>query len=200
MDAVRKAGERGAMKAAWIAHFVVAAATAAAGAPAILAADSIAWGPADNGIRVGIDLGPDSPVPTLRLSFQNTGAEDQDLLLGGETGTGPMYSMKFKATKGGKECEVFYFGGANFVAGHLGPLVVRLAPGATHELQLPLKRLACSEKGKDTTLDALLDRKYSVRVSLEVSAESASWSQSARPESTHRWIGKMTSAEFATKK
>ena len=84
------------------------------------AAADVAWGTASNGLWLGIGLSEPSSEPMLRLLFQNVASFEQDLLLGGETGKGTIYAIKFAATApDGKEWEVFYVGGPGVVAGYL---------------------------------------------------------------------------------
>jgi hypothetical protein len=87
-------------------------------------AEGVAWGQAADGVRLGVGLGADE---TVRLVFQNTRATERDLLLGGRTGIGPIYSMEFTATgPDGKACQVFLGG----VAGVVEPIVALLTADA----------------------------------------------------------------------
>ena len=160
------------------------------------AAVTISWGPPANGLRLGLALETATGTRSVHVAFQNTGAKPIDVLLGGGTGVGPMYAMNF-AAKGpdGNERQVFYFGGAASVGGYIEPLLVRLMPGETHDLFLPLNKFVCVVNRKDTTLDVLLKSGYSVRASLEVSGESAKWARSNATwrGSTEIWTGKVES-------
>lgn len=73
---------------------VVATAVASHQIP-IRAAESVSWGPVANGLRMGVAVTAASSTGQLRLAFQNVGSEDLDVMLGGRTGIGPMYAMKF---------------------------------------------------------------------------------------------------------
>jgi hypothetical protein len=140
-----------------------------------------------------------SSTGQLRLAFQNVGSTDIDVLLGGRTGIGPMYAMKFTVTDlNSNEHDLGYFGGANFVAGYIEPLLVRLAPRETYDLLLPLNKFVCVLNRKDITLDSLLQKHYSIRASLEVNAESARWgmSNAAWPGRMQAWTGKAESGDF----
>lgn len=162
----------------------------------VAAGESISWGPPVNGLRLGVAIRAASGAGSLRLGFQNAGAKQMDVLWGGKTGTGPMYAMKFAVTDPrGNERQVFYFGGANSVGGYIEPLLVRLLPGETYDLFLPLNKFVCVVNRKDIMLDVLLKNGYPVRASLEVSPESATW---ARSNATWRspaevWTGKVES-------
>jgi len=110
-----------------------------------------------------------------------------------------MYAMKFTVTDpNGNEHPLGYFGGANFVGGYIEPTLVRLAPKETYDLLLPLNKFVCVLNRKDVTLDTLLQRRYSVRASLEVNAESAKWAMSnaAWRGRMQLWTGKSESGDF----
>lgn len=165
----------------------------------IRAADTVSWGSLANGLRLGVAVTARSSTGKLRLAFQNVGAADIDVLLGGSTGIGPMYAMKFTVIDpNGKEHHLGYFGGANFVAGALEPLLVRVAPRETYDLLLPLNKFVSVLNRKDITLDALLKNGYSVRASLDVSVESAKWAMSnaAWRGSMQLWTGRAESGEI----
>ena len=61
----------------------------------------------------------------------------------------------------------------------------------THEIQFPLWKFFYVKAGVDIRLEALLDRGYSLRVSLEVDAEGARWAGVPIP-----WLGKLTSGDL----
>ncbi len=50
-------------------------------------ADSVSWGPAEKGLRLGVTVRLDTGE--LRLAFQNVGSAEIDVLVGGRTGIGP---------------------------------------------------------------------------------------------------------------
>src|SRR5690349_16455456 len=81
-----------------ISGVVVVTAIALALVPSGFSADSVAWGPTVNGLRLGAAFGSDPSKPTLRVVFQNVGSAVHDVLTGAESGRGPMYDMKFIAT------------------------------------------------------------------------------------------------------
>ena len=155
-------------------------------------ADSLSWGPPVDGLRLGIGSAPASSESTLRVVVENVGPTRQELLLGGTSGNGPTHNLKFTATApDGTECEVLNLADAGVIAGLVLPLVANLAPGATHEIQLPLKKLIYVKDRTDITLETLLARYYSVRASLEVDAKGAQWAGIPVP-----WIGRLTSGEL----
>src|SRR6478672_8874785 len=110
----------------------------------IRAADAVSWGQPANGLRVGVAVTPRLSTGKLRLALQNVGASGMDVLLGGKTGIGTMYTMKFGVSDpSGNERQLFYFGGANSVGGYLEPLLIRVVPGETYDLWLPLNKFVC---------------------------------------------------------
>lgn len=77
----------------------------------IRAAEPVFWGPEANGLRLGVAVTAASSTGELRLAFKNAGSADIDVLLGGRTGIGPMYAMKFTVTgPNGNEHHLGYFG------------------------------------------------------------------------------------------
>jgi hypothetical protein len=145
---------------------------------------------------VPISFQPKLREPILRVVFENVSPVRHQLLLGGMTGIGPMHNLKFTATApDGTEREIFNAADVGFVAGYLSPLVASLAPGETHEIQFPLWKFFYVKQGVDIRLETLLDRGYSVRVSLEVDADGARWAGVPIP-----WLGKLTSGEFRSRK
>jgi hypothetical protein len=128
---------------------------------------SIAWGPAVNGLRLGAEFGPDPFKPTLRILFQNVDAIAQDVLVGGETGRGPIYDMKFMATApDGRDREGLHVSAFSAIAGLVVPLPVRLNAGETHELLFPLSEIIYTSP-TTVRLDALVKQGYTVRVRFE---------------------------------
>src|SRR5258706_15450758 len=89
--------------------------------------DTVAWGPAVNGLRLGMAFGSDRSKPMLRVLFQNVGSAVQDVLIGAETGRGPIYDMKFTATApDGTEREGLHVSAFSSIGGAVVPLSVRL--------------------------------------------------------------------------
>jgi hypothetical protein len=160
--------------------------------PSGFGADSIAWGTPVNGLRIGVAFGLDPSKPTLRVLFQNVGSAVQDVLIGAESGRGPMYDMKFIATApDGKEREGLHISAFSAVGGFVGPLSVRLNPGESHELQFALKDIIYTSP-TTIKLDALVKQGYSVRARFEVKQASADWAKLSYP-----WIGTVSSGEVS---
>jgi hypothetical protein len=144
--------------------------------------NGVAWGFAVDGLRIGAAFGSDPSKPTLRDLFLNVGSvEVQHVIIGAETGRGPIYNLKFIATApDGMEREGQHVSAFVAVAGALVPLSIWLNAGGTHELKFPLTDIIYSPTA--VRLDALVQQGYSVRVRLEAN---------------HPWIGAMSSAEVS---
>ena len=101
---------------------------------------------------------------------------------------------------GGQEVKLLIGGGPAGVAGFMGPLTLRLSPGASDGIALPIRRLLyVAGAGKDVPLETLLAQHCSVRVSLEVSqGEVDSSIKSNRSAYIGRlfWTGTIVSGEF----
>ena len=175
----------------WIAAWIAAAALSVV-LPAF-GADAITWGSTSNGIRLGISFGPISSEPELRVFIQNVSSTTQEILIGHQVGKGIAVALKFIATaRDGKEREGFEINSFTPISGLVLPAVIRLGPGATHELRFPLKKIICIERPGDVTFETLVAQRSSVRVSLETDDKSAKWAGLSSP-----WIGKMTSGELS---
>jgi len=126
--------------------------------PSGFGADTVAWGSAVNGVRLGAGFGADPSKPAVRVLFQNVGPVVEDVLIGAETGRGPIYNMKVIATSpNGKEREGSHLSAFAGVAGVLVPLSVRLKGGETHPLEFPLRNIIYAS-GTRVTLDILVKR------------------------------------------
>jgi hypothetical protein len=156
--------------------------------PSVFGANTIAWGPPTNGLRLGVNTNG----PALRIVFQNDGIE-RDILLGMRNGERPLYRLDFRATApNGKDCHVVYLDGPPIVAGSLEPIVVRLASGESYEVLLHLNKFIYFENQELIRLDQLFERRYSIRASFEVTPA---------PHTTdHSWLGKITSGDFSPSK
>ncbi len=160
--------------------------------PLCSAADTIAWGSPQNGMRIGI-------TPNFKVILENTGAVGQTVLIGRTTGVGPIYSLNLLATApDGREFKLF-MGGVGGVAGFMGPLPLRLAPGATQEVTIPVDKIFMLDgPGRDRKLSEILRQKYSVSVSLTVEQSEVDWA--TRSDTTFRgqifWTGAITSGKF----
>jgi hypothetical protein len=105
--------------------------------------------------------------------------------------------MKFIATApNGMEREGVYVSGFPGVAGVLAPLSVRLDPGETHELEVPLTNIFYIS-AMTVRLDALVKQGYSVRVRLEAKQASADRARHDWARLSHFWIGTVSSAEVS---
>lgn len=164
------------------------------GVPATLCADTVAWGPVVNGMRLGIGFGKASSETRLRVLCQNVGAVEQDIVVVEDF---DYLSFTLTAPEG-KEYQVF---DTRLLAAPPGPglvipvrrVVTHLNSGAMHEFRFSLKKLICVVERRDVTLETLLRQRYSVSAHFEVDTTAAS----AAPL---LWTGKMTSAEFLSRK
>ena len=98
-----------------------------------LACGAPAWGDAVNGLAIGVDIGKSYGNETrVRVHFRNTGTAPIEFGVGGTTGGGSMYSVDITAiAPSGKTCKL---GDTTVgsVGGYVGPIVLRLSPGATN--------------------------------------------------------------------
>jgi len=164
------------------------------GVPATFCADTVAWGPVENGMRLGIGLGPASSETRLRVLFQNVGAAKQDLAISEDC---DYLSFTVTAPEG-KEYQVF---DTRLLAAPPGPglvipvrrVVTHLNPGAMRECRFSLKKLICVVDRRDMTLETLLQQRYSVRAHFEVDTTAGS-------TAPYLWTGRMTSAAFFSRK
>jgi hypothetical protein len=169
----------------------IAAATLALALPN-LGAGEIAWGPAVNGMRLGIGFGPASSEAELRVSLNNAGPAKQEILVGRQMGKGTAVDFRFIATSpDGKKHEGFEINSFTPVAGLVLPAIERLAAGDTHQWHFPLKNVIGIEAAGDLRFDALVKQGSSIRVSLETDEPSAKWA--GLPSA---WIGKLISSEL----
>lgn len=132
-----------------------------------VAASGLEWGAVASGVRLGIGFGPEKPEPMLRLVFENAGAPDVQIPLGGMTNKGPLYNLIFRVTSPqGREAPLFDMSGPT---GHLKaePLIAHLARGQQYEILLPMSKLIALDNGRNRTLADLLAAHYSVRAMLD---------------------------------
>ena len=155
--------------------------------------DSVAWGSAVSGLRLGIAFGSDPSKLTLQVFLQNVATVAQDLTIGNENGKGPSYDyMKFIATApDGKQQVGLHRSVYVPIAGLVLPLSVRLNAGETHGLEIPLNDIIFASR-TTVTLDALVKQGHSVRVRFEVTQQAAEWAKLS-----HSWIGTLSSAEIS---
>ena len=145
-------------------------------------------------MRLGISFGLASSQPELRIFLQNTGSATQEILSGRHAGKDTAVDLKFIATTpDGKEREGFEINSFTPVEGLVElPAVIRLGPGATHELHFLLDKIICIEKQGDVTFEALWKQRSSVRVSLETNDKSVKWAGLSSP-----WTGNVASGELS---
>lgn len=159
---------------------------------ALNAADNIAWGPPDHGVRLGIAYGAASPDPQLRLFFQNVDRPQCLLPLGSESAKGPVYDVQFTVrAPDGKESPLFNFNGPPGVQHAVKPIVIEISRGQTHEIVLSMNKLIYLDNdGKNHTLPEMLTHHYSFRASVDTSGE-------ARFTRTRdQWMGKVVSGDL----
>ncbi len=159
---------------------------------ALNAADTIAWGPPDHGLRFGIAFGPASPEPQIRLLFQNIDRPQCLLPLGSESAKGPVYDVQFTLrAPDGKEMPLFNFNGPPGVQHAVKPIEIDIPRGKTHEIVLLMKKLIYLDNdGKNHPLPEMLARHYSFHASVDTSGE-------ARYTRTRdQWMGKVVSGEL----
>ena len=164
------------------------------GAPATFCADTVAWGSVVNGMRLGIGLGTASSETRLRVLCQNVGAVEQDVVISEE-----FDNLSFTVTApNGRKYQVF---DVRLLGAPPGPgvvitarpVVAPLNSRAIREFRFSLRKLICVVDRRDITLETLLQQRYSVRAHFEIDTTAAS----AAP---HPWTGRMTSAEFLSRK
>ncbi|MGH9666235.1 MAG: hypothetical protein ACRD9L_17550 [Bryobacteraceae bacterium] len=181
-----------------IAGFSIFVAAVLLGSPACVRADSIVWGPAVGGMRLGIDFAPASTSgPVVRVSLQNAGPAAQDLILGYGVGKATAYNLTFlAAAPDGKLHKGFDAAAFIPVAGLVLPVLVHLESGATREFPFPLHNIICIEKPGDIRMDTLVKQGNSLRAVFE---GSRGMSLSTQPAAPRLWTGKLTSGELAPK-
>lgn len=157
-----------------------------------VAEDPLVWGEVNEGVRLGIGLGPTTPQPTLRVVFENAAAKQVQLLLGEMTAKGPIYNVVFRITSpAGKEYSLFDLNGPAGAAGKVDPLVAHLTRGQKYEILLKLSKLVyLDNNAKSRSLPEMLAAHYSVRAMLDTSGEPR------QPRSFPLWYGSVSSGEF----
>ena len=156
------------------------------------AADNVAWGPPDHGLRFGIAYGPASPEPQLRLLFQNIDRPQCLLPLGSESARGAVYDVQFTLrAPDGKESPLFNFNGPPGVQHAVKPIVLDIPRGKTQEIVLSMKKLIYLDNdGRNHTLPEMLARHYSFHATVDTSGE-------ARFTRTRdQWMGKVVSGDL----
>src|SRR5918993_482889 len=88
---------------------------------------------------LGVDIGATfANEQRVRVQFRNTGVTPFDLVLGGASGGGSMYSVAITSTSGnGNTCKLLNTT-VGFVAGYVAPIVIRLKAGDTDYVSIDL--------------------------------------------------------------
>ncbi len=154
--------------------------------------DSLQWGPAVDGLRMGIGFGPASPEPQLRLVFENTSAAQIDVPLGSTSDKGPVYDLEFTLTSpdGKKQSSLFNMNGPPGVQKAVQPILAQLKRGGRYEILLAMKKFVYLDNGTERTLPQMLSMHYSVHAMIDTTAD-------ARANHVRgQWLGKIVSGEL----
>jgi hypothetical protein len=168
----------------------------AAGFPAYAAtnhaADNIAWGPPDHGLRFGIAFGPASPEPQLLLVFQNVDRPECMLPLGSSSPKGSVYDVEFALkAPNGTESPLFNFNGPPGVQhADVKPIVIEIPKGQQREILLSMKKLIYLDNGRNRTLPEMLALHYSVHASVDTSGDARF------TRARDQWMGKVVSGDL----
>jgi hypothetical protein len=161
------------------------------------AEDPISWSLADEGLRIGLSTEQSSTNGNLRVVLDNVGSSELSVFVGMNSGNGIGYLVTFTATAtDGTQYRIWDFRPEALrpVAGLVVPVVISLAPGATREFMFPLKQLVYMAKGRDITLDSLLQQGYTLNASLEVQQkdlDGASMGGIPPPATGRLWTGRL---------
>jgi hypothetical protein len=154
--------------------------------------DSLQWGPAVDGLRMGIGFGPTSPEPQLRLVFENTSAPQIDVPLGSTSDKGPVYDLEFTLTSpdGKKQFSIFNMNGPPGVQKAVQPILAQIKRGGRYEILLAMKRFVYLDNGAEKTLPQMLALHYSVHAAIDTTAD-------ARANHVRgQWLGRIVSGEL----
>ena len=150
----------------------------------------LSWGNVVSGVRLGIGLVLHTGA-LVRLVFENTGAPEVQIPLGGMTSRGPVYNLLFRITSPkGQESPLFNLNGPTGVRGKIEPVVAHLTRGQKYEILLSMNKLVYLENGKNRLLPEMLSAHYSVRAILDTTGN---------PREVHSfalWAGNLSSGEF----
>lgn len=156
--------------------------------------NSITWGPSDAGLRLGVT----TETANLRLVLNNIGSTSLTVFVAMNSGTGIGYLFQFTADAvDGTQYKIWDMRPESIapVAGLLIPQTVSLAPGATREFVFPLKHLVYMSKGRNISLDSLLQQGYTLHASLEVqqkNLDGASMGGIPPPAIGRLWTGRVS--------
>jgi hypothetical protein len=156
------------------------------------AGDSLQWGSAADGLRMGIGFGPSTPDPQVRLVFENTSAPQIDVPLGSTSDKGPIYDLEFTLTApdGKKEYSIFNMNGPPGVQKAVQPILAQIKKGGRYEILLSMKKFVYLDNGKERTLQEMLAMHYSMHATIDTTADA---------RSNHvrgQWLGKIMSGEL----
>ena len=149
--------------------------------PLAFADDEIAWGPPDNGMRLGLALDQTERPPILRVLIQNTSETARTISLHWSTGCALIYPLGFTFTAispEGSSVVVVDRVSANLpLIGVACPIDSKVDPGASYEFTLKLTGLVneYSPPSEPTTLDSLLKAGYVLRVSADLFGNTPHW-------------------------
>jgi hypothetical protein len=162
------------------------------------AEESISWSMADNGLRLGLSKKQLSTSVNLRVLLNNVSSSDLSVLVGMHGGHGDMsYLFAFTAVApDGTRYQIWDSRPEALrpAAGLIVPIVIGLAAGVTREFTFSLKQLVHWTKGKEITLDDLLQQGHVLNVSFEVQQkhlDGAAMGGISPPSTGHLWKGRL---------
>ncbi len=154
--------------------------------------DSLQWGAAVDGLRLGIGFGPTSPEPQLRLVFENPKAPQIDVPLGSTSDKGPVYDLEFTLTSpdGKKQSSIFNMNGPPGVQKAVQPILAQIKRSGRYEILLAMKKFVYLDNGAEKTLPQMLALHYSVHAAIDTTAD-------ARANHVRgQWLGRIVSGEL----
>jgi hypothetical protein len=186
----------GSTKNLFTTFLAVAVVSTAFGRPNRSAENPITWGNAAAGLRLGIQL---SASDDLRVVLNNIGLSNLSVFAAMKSGNGTSYLFQFKAmAPNGKRYPVVDLRPESLAnEGLIIPEVISLPAGAKYEFLFPLKHLVYLAKGRQISMDMLLQQGYTVSVSLEVRQnhlDGASMGGIPPPATGRLWTGRLTSS------
>jgi len=135
-------------------------------AATVFCADADRWGPAVDGVQLGIRV-TSTPEPRLHVLLKNASSKVQEIPMGFEGEPDPPRNVILTAHDRREHVlQVFDLIAAKYhpPSGGPGPARnLRLAPGAIHDFTYLLSQLICVLDRTDTSLDKVLKQGYTVR-------------------------------------
>ncbi len=165
-----------------------------------VAADAITWSPADGGLRLALKVEQSLANGNLRVVLNNVGSTDLSVLVGVYWGNGSGYQFAFSATApDGTQYRIWDIRPEALrpIAGVLAANVISLTAGASREFTFQLKQLAYMAKGREITLDSLLQQSYTLNVAFEVDQKELRgfpMEGMPPPAKGHLWTGRLISS------